>query len=553
MKSLALHLLFLAVTCSVGYAQKKNETEIPDKPKLVVGIVVDQMRYDFLTRYWDKYGDDGFKKLVQQGVLCRQLYYNYVPTYTGPGHASIYTGTSPAMHGIVGNHWYVKENRATTYCTQDDKTESIGTTSLAGKQSPRNLFSSTITDQLQLTNLGDSKVIGIALKDRGAILPAGNMADAAYWYDDACRCWISSSFYMKELPEWVKRFNDKKYPDQYLSGEWNTLYPIQQYTESLQDDNPYETIVKGKTSPTFPYNLKEIAQAYQTSSILRTTPFGNSLTTLFAIDAVMSENMGKGKSTDMLCVSFSSTDYVGHSFGPYSVESEDCYLRLDRDLATMITVIEKYLGKDNVLFFLTADHGVSDVPAHLKDIKIPAGYINEAALMNKAKSFCAQHFGDSLVLNYINNQFYLDDTKINALKQDRCEIQKKLALHLIGTESVAYAYTYCDMLQQSYVHFPAEYIQHGFHPLRSGDVMLCFKPNYMEFEQRGTTHGEPFSYDAHVPLIWYGWKVKSGNVIDQRYEITDIAVTLANMLQVMEPTGATGKVIKGIIKQEKSE
>lgn len=547
MKQFCLSLLAL-LAAVYSFAQKKPEVKTPDKPTLVVGIIVDQMRYDFLTRFWDRYGNDGFKKLVNQGTSCRQLYFDYVPTHTGPGHASVYTGTSPMVHGIIGNNWYNKESGKNMYCTQDDNVQSVGTSSNAGKQSPRNLFCTTITDQLQLSNLGESKVIGIALKDRGAILPAGNMADAAYWYDDACKCWISSTHYMKELPAWVNAFNDKKYPDQYIKQGWNTLYPIETYKRSLKDDNPYETIVKGKTTPTFPYNLSEIVEAYQSPSILRTTPYGNSLTALFAIDAVMGENLGRRGVTDFLCVSFSSTDYVGHSFGPYSIESEDCYLRLDKDLAMMISTIEKYAGKENVLFFLTADHGVSDVPAYLQDVKVPAGYIDVSVLTKKAKSFCAQQFGDSLVSRYINHQFYLDDNKIQSLKLNKCEVQQKLALHLIGTEGVTHAYTYCDMLMGNYTRFPAEQIQNGFHPLRSGDVMLCFKPNYMEFENKGTTHGEPFSYDTHIPLLWYGWKVKPGQTIDSRYEITDIAVTLANILQVMEPTGATGKVIKGILK-----
>jgi hypothetical protein len=239
---------------------------------------------------------------------------------------------------------------------------------------------------------------------------------------------------------------------------------------------------------------------------------------------------------------------VGHSFGPTAIETEDTYLRLDRDLGIMIATIEKFVGKENVLFFLTADHGVSDVPAYLWDVHVPAGYIDVEKLTKSAKTFCAQTFGDSLVSRYINHQFYLDNEKIKSLKLDKCEVQRLLSLHLIGVEHVSHAYTYCDMLQQSYTNFPAEHIQNGFHPLRSGDVMLCFLPNYMEFETKGTTHGEPFSYDTHVPLLWYGWKVKQGNSIDQRYEITDIAVTLANIIQVMEPTGATGKVIKGILK-----
>lgn len=547
MKKISILLLLGFITCELQ--AQKVENAPPKQPKLVVGIVVDQMRYDFLTRYWDKYDNNGFKKLVNQGTTCRQMYYNYVPTHTAPGHSSIYTGTTPMVHGIIGNNWYVKETGKNMYCTQDDKVETVGSNSNAGKQSPRNLFSTTITDQLQLSNVGLSKVIGIALKDRGAILPAGNMADAAYWFDDACKCWISSTYYMKELPQWVNTFNDKKYPDQYLNSTWTTLWPIESYTESIKDENPYEMIVKGKTAPVFPYNLKEIAAAYQSASILRTTPFGNTLTALFAIDAVQNEQMGKHEKTDFLCVSFSSTDYVGHTFGPMAIETEDTYLRLDRDLGMMISQIEKSVGKDNVLFFLTADHGVSDVPSYLMDMQVPAGYIDVKALTKIAKTFCANTYGDSLITRYSTHQFYLDDAKLNTLKLDPCEVQHQVAMHLIGKENVTYAYTYCEMVSNSYNNFPASFVQHGFNTLRSGDIMLCFKPNYMEFETRGTTHGEQFSYDTHVPLLWYGWKVKAGNVIDNRYEITDVAVTLANILQILEPTGATGKVIEGLLKK----
>ena len=285
-------------------------------------------KYDFTTfvnmeeaLFWNKYGNDGFKKLVNEGFFCKNTNYNYVPTYTGPGHAAIYTGTTPAVNGIIANDWFDSSNNKNVYCAEDNKVVGVGTTAKEGKRSPVNMLTSTISDELRISTNMKSKVIGIALKDRSAILPAGHAANASYWYDGSNGCFISSTYYMKELPIWVQEFNKKELPKKYLSQPWNTLLPIEQYTESLPDDNKYETLSKGETKPVFPHDLANLYPKNGGLGMIRGTPFGNTLTKDFAIETIKQENLGKSGATDFLAVSFSSPDYIGHYYGHYIGES----------------------------------------------------------------------------------------------------------------------------------------------------------------------------------------------------------------------------------------
>ena len=316
------------------------------KPKLVVGIVVDQMRYDYIYRFWDKYSEGGFKRLVNNGFFCKNTNYNYVPTYTAPGHAAIYTGTTPAINGIVGNDWFDRALGKKIYCVVDTTVVGVGSISKEGKRSPANLLTSTITDELRLATNMKSKVIAISLKDRSAILPGGHTANAAYWFDGSNGNFISSTYYMKELPRWVVEFNEKKLPQKYLSQPWNTLLPIDQYTESLADDNPYETKFAGEQRPVFPHDLPVLMAKNKGMGLLLTTPFGNSLLLDFAKEVLYAESMGKAETPDFLAISFSATDYIGHAYGPNSIEVEDCYLRLDKDIAELLNMIE---AKSSVL------------------------------------------------------------------------------------------------------------------------------------------------------------------------------------------------------------
>ena len=364
-KKSTLLLLFLSLFIKT-YSQKKNSKN-NIKPKLVVGIVVDQMRYDYITRFYNRFGDGGFKKIIENGFTLENAHFNYIPTYTAVGHTSVYTGTTPNNHGIISNNWYDKYLKESIYCVTDTNYNSVGSNSKRGQRSPFRLMTTTLTDQLHLAQNNKGKTIGIALKDRSAILPVGHTANAAYWYDGGLQGnFITSSFYMDNLPNWVNDFNNKKVPEKYLSKTWSTLYDIKTYTNSFDDNNDFEGTFKGKETPTFPYNLKELKDENGNLGMINNTPFGNSLTLDFAKAAIENENLGKGSYTDFLAISFSSTDYIGHKFGPQSIEIEDTYLRLDKDIEKLINYLDTKVGKSNYTLFLTADHGAVHVPAYLK-------------------------------------------------------------------------------------------------------------------------------------------------------------------------------------------
>lgn len=505
------------------------------------------MRYDYIFRYWDKLSNDGFKRLVNAGFFCKNTNYNYVPTYTGPGHTSIYTGTFPAVHGIIANEWYDKKTGKTIYCTDDNTVSSIGSTSKAGLMSPKNMLVTTIGDELRLHTLQQSKVIGVSLKDRASILPAGHSANAAYWFDGTVGNFISSSHYVKELPQWLIDFNAKKLAESYLSKGWNTLLPIEKYTESTSDNMPFESVPNKKELPVFPYEYKSYVDK-KDFTIIKATPYGNTITKDIAIAALKGEKLGKGNYTDMLCVSFSSTDYVGHSYGPKSVEIEDVYLRLDLDLKELFAVLDAEVGKGNYTLFLTADHGAAEVPAYLQQQKIPAGLVEEEMVEKELKGFLYQHYGDSLVSNISNQQVFLNHQAIKTKKLDLVDVEKKAADFMLSLEGIAETYIADDMKRFSYTNnsFKA-LLQNGYNFKRSGDVMFRFNVAYFEaYMKKGTTHGAEFSYDTHVPLLFYGWGIKQGSTVDP-INITDIAPTICSLLNIPFPNGCTGKPIKALL------
>lgn len=355
-----------------------------DRPKLVVGVMVDQMRWDYLYRYYDRYGEDGFKRLLNQGFSMENAYIDYIPTYTAIGHSSVYTGSVPAIHGIAGNDFIIQATGESMYCTQDDSVNGVGTDSKAGKMSPKNLWTTTITDELRLATNFRSKTIGVALKDRGSILPAGSLASAAYWFDGSLGDFVSSTYYMKELPNWVRKFNKQKLAKKYVSQTWNTLYPIDTYIQSIVDDNPYEGKFKGTDTPTLPVDLKKVSKESGVG-VISSVPFGNTLTLDFARAAIEAENLGNNPAgvTDFLALSLSSPDYIGHRFGPNAIEVEDTYLRLDQELADFMKYLDQEIGEGEYLLFLTADHGAAHNPQFLKDKGVHAGYFQSSNARKK--------------------------------------------------------------------------------------------------------------------------------------------------------------------------
>jgi len=328
-------LIFLALNVS----GQKNNQKVGNNTSLVVGIVVDQMRYDYLFRFSEKYSEGGFKRLMRGGFLCRNANFNYVPTHTAPGHASIFTGTSPSVHGIIGNDWFDRNSRKEIYCVGDSTVKPVGTTSISGKMSPRNLYATTFADELRLASNFKSRAFGVSLKDRGSILPVGHTANVAYWHDPYLNNWVTSTYYLKELPKWVSDFNSRKVSDSLLSKPWNTLLPISSYTECGPDNSPYEGLYKGEKSPVFPHDLPSLREAE--SELIRKTPFGNTFTRLFAESLINEEKLGKGEFCDVLTVSFSSTDYIGHMYGTNAVELEDTYIRLDREIESFLNFLDE--------------------------------------------------------------------------------------------------------------------------------------------------------------------------------------------------------------------
>ena len=550
-KKIIFFLLLILVTISLSAQKKKAtasfETVFSDKPKLVVGIVVDQMRYDFLYRYSEKYSSGGFKRLMNEGFNCRNNHYDYAPTVTAAGHAAIFTGSIPAIDGIIGNEWFNQKTGKSVYCVEDTSVRTVGSDSKAGLMSPKNLLVSTITDQLRIANNFQSKTIGIALKDRGSILPAGHTANGAYWFDSKNGSFITSTFYMNDLPQWVKDFNALKMPQKYMAEGWKTLLPMEKYTESTADNQLYESKLSGEKTPTFPHELAA-QSGVNLLEVIRTTPFGNTLTKDFALAAIKNENLGKSPKTDFLTVSFSSTDYVGHSFGPNSVEAEDTYLRLDKDIAEILTTLDNTLGKDNYLVFLSADHGVADVPGFWQSQKLPSGVFNASDSMKEIKSALKTAFGEGEFIRAIDNsQLYLNDNLMREMKISYTQIHEVVRQTLLKREDVADVIDLHNLANSTLPAYQLNYVKNGLNPRRSGDIMIVLNPSWFEGRVQGTTHGSLYRYDTHVPLLFYGWKVKTGETTN-RTNISDIAPTVADFLNILEPNGSIGNVISGVKK-----
>ena len=509
-----------------------------ERPRLVVGIVVDQMRYDYLYRYYDKYSENGLKKLLREGFSFTNMKYNYAPTYTAPGHAAIYTGCTPSINGIVANDWYNRNTKKNIYCVSDTTVTGVGADNSNGKMSPRNLFTTTVTDELRLHTNFKSKVIGISLKDRGSILPAGHTANAAYWFDTKTGKWITSTYYMDNLPAWVINFNNKKRSDYFLKQKWEPINKIENYIHSTADSNAYETPLIGRI--TFPYDLSIPEASYIT---LPYTPYGNEFTKEFIFQALINEKLGKSNGvTDFLAVSFSAPDNIGHQFGINSIEIEDAFIRFDKIIEEIINFLNSEVGEGNYIFFLTADHGAAHNPTFLKDKKIPAGNINDKEILDSLNLYLSEIFNEKkLITEFINLQVYLNRDLIIKNKLNEKEIVDAVVDYFLNREETLDVLTSEMLYKNEYTLFPRVLVQRGFYKGRSGDVIIITKPGYIDWRRTtGTTHGSPYLYDTHVPFILYGWNIKKGTSNVEAY-ITDIAPTLSSMLKISFPGGATGR------------
>lgn len=524
----------------------------PARPKLVVGLMIDQMRWDYLYRFADRYGDDGFKRLLNEGFSCENALLNYIPTVTAIGHASVYTGSVPAIHGIAGNDWVIQATGQPMYCTQDDNVRGVGTLEREGQQSPRNLLASTITDQLKLATNFQAKVIGISMKDRGGILPAGHFADAAYWFEGKSGNWISSTFYMEKLPGWVETFNKQKLADNYLKQDWSTLYPIDTYINSTADDTPYEGKWPGEETPTFPRKTSELMKdaGYE---LIKTTPQGNTLTLDFAKEAIKQEQLGNNSTgtTDFLCVSLSSTDYIGHRYSLSAIEMEDTYLRLDQDIADFLAYLDKHIGKGNYTFFLTADHAASYNPMYYTDQQGNGGYLFARQIQRNLNNELEKKFGsDKIVRSLMNYQVHLNYGLIDSLQLSLKEIKKTVINSLNKEDGITYV---IDMEGAQHIFIPAplrEKVINGYNRKHSGAIQIIADPQWYAGTPRspGTTHGVWSPYDSHIPLVFMGWGIQRG-VSNKEVHVVDIAPTLASLLHIMEPNGNIGKPIVEVLGQ----
>lgn len=545
MKNTALIFLFLlSLSYNSLFAQKQ--------PKIIVGIVVDQMCYDYLYRFKHHFCPGGFNRFINKGLNCRNTLYNYVPTYTGPGHASIYTGTTPSNHGIVGNEWYQSQTKTTVNCVSDNTVQTIGSTSLEGQASPRNLRTYTITDQLKMSS-PESKVISISIKDRSAILPGGHLSDGSYWYDYSSGKFITSTYFKTELPKWLQNFNESKNASKYLA-KWDLLYPKTNYTSA--DVSPYEVILGGKTSATFPYDFKEMSKIANNGNQLFTiSPFANELLTDLAMEAMSREQLGLDTKTDMLCISYSTPDIAGHAFGPYSLEMEDMYARLDRQIEKLLSHLDSRYGKDGYVVFLTADHAVVPVPQMLVDRKMPGGYLFLNERMTNLRSELMKKFGADLIEAEENQNIYLNQYRMDSLQLNKQVICNFIADQVRKWPEVKLAITQTSLISgMENLDEWGQMIQKGFDIERSGDVIFTLQPGYLTKSidepkaHTGTSHGSAFNYDTHVPLLWYGVNIPAGNSY-RPIQIIDIAPTLIHLLNLQRTGAMTGVPIMEIFEK----
>lgn len=518
-----------------------------ETPKLVVGIVVDQMRFDYLTRFWDRYSEDGFKRMVNKGFSAKNHHFNYIPTSTGPGHASVYTGTTPSIHGILGNDWYDKYAQEMVYCVGDETYTAFGTENKRG-MAPTRMLTTTITDQLRIHYQFRSKVIAMSIKDRGAVLPGGHSANAAYWFEGGSTGdWISSTYYMDELPEWVQKFNRSKAVERYKKT-WNTLEPVQTYVESGSDRNTYEGLSKGETHSGFPHEIDKVWNENGLFSSLSATPFGNSILTDFALEAIEKEELGADSIPDFLAISYSSTDYVGHKYGVNSVEVQDTYMRLDLELTRLFKYLDQQVGEGKYLVFLTADHGAVHAPVFLSEHKIPSGYVDMKDLEGALNEMVATHYGIGNLIEKRNyNELFLDHELIQELGLDLRTVRENIADMVIRLEYVEQVFTAHELERLGTADRIKELVRNGHNAKRSGDIIFTMQPAYISYSRTGSTHGSPHIYDTHVPLLFYGTGIPEGSSTPERTEIPDIAPTLAVLLGVGMPNGTTGTPIEDLI------
>lgn len=518
----------------------------PDKPALIIGIVVEQLRFDQIERLRDRFSENGIKRMINEGTFFRNAAYDYMLTQSAPGFSTVATGTEPAYHGITSDNWYVPLKNDFVYCTKDVSVNPVGGSYESGLHSPLNLNASTFADELKIATGKRSKVFSVGIKEQAAILTAGHSADGAFWYDNTTGGWMSSTYYLNSLPSWVNDFNAMKHQETYLNSSWMLSKEADAYSTCLPDSNKFEKGFNGLNY--FPYDLNKLSKpssgrnAVRNYAFLRETPFADALTTDFAIKLIEQEGMGKDDVPDFLSICYSSTDYIGHRFGPSSVETADAILRLDRNIETLMNYLNDNLGKRNVLIYFTAAHGVAEVPPVMTDNRIPSGYFKQNQALQLLRSYLNAVYGEGdWVRGFSERQIFLNRTLIEDARMPIEDIQKKTARFLTQFTGVASAYPYYAFEANDFGNGHLKRIINNFSPQRSGDVIVTLHPGWVEVDDDHlTSHNSPYEYDCHVPLIWYGWTVNRSTVM-RKVNLTDVAATLSSLCRIPYPNACTGE------------
>jgi len=551
-------ILALLLLLRPGVILAGNPATPPQAPKLVVVIVVDQMRADYLDRFADLYGKNGFALLTKRGALFTDCAYGYASTYTGPGHATILSGNPVSAGGIIGNEWFDRNKLRTVYCVEDSSVKSVGidAAQAAGRMSPANFLGSTLGDQL-LDASPSSRVIGIAIKDRGAILLAGRHPTGALWFDPQSGNWISSSYYYRALPSWVGRFNAADVPEKYLGRTWTTLLPDSCYARAGADDAPGEGTLPGENRPVFPHVIHDLSGggvqpgSFRRFDAMLPTPFGDELTVKFAEAALEGEELGRRGVTDLLAVSFSSLDYCGHIFGPDSREMEDLLVRLDGSLSELFSFIDARVGLGNVAVVLTADHGVCPLPE--KKVTGDAMRIDPKDFLLDVKVRVGQDLNynegdENLILALSNSFLYLDRKKIASHGFAPKDFDRAVIGAAMKEQGVVRCYTRKELENISAgggsPDSAGRRIAMSLNAERSGDIaVLIAEYSFFSGGTTGTTHGSPYYYDRHVPLAFFGPGIAPGRYAAPSRP-NDIAPTLARLIGVPPPSGSDDAVLQ---------
>lgn len=556
-------------------AQAQTQRQTTARPRLVLLIVVDQFRYDYLERFGDLFTANGLGRLMRDGASWTEANYDHMPTYTAPGHATLLTGAWPAETGIVSNEWLDRDAGKNVTSVSDDGGILFDGGEGEKASSPRRLMASTVGDELRITTNDRSKVIGISLKDRAAILPAGRHANAAYWFSTWSGHMVSSNYYFTQLPAWVRSFNEAKPTDKYFGAKWERLLPEAEYEKRMgADAPPWENIgnVPGDTN-TFPHTItggaKEVGKDFYAA--LDYSPFSNEMLLSFAEQAIANEHLGEDADTDVLSLSFSANDYVGHRYGAYSQEMMDVTLRVDRQIGALLDFVDRRVGLKNTVVVFTADHGVSPIPEHASAMGLPGGRIQAADVLRAIRLAISarynpknqnpdptadyvQVFGDKE--GFYNGNLYFNRAALirDGVSEDEIEVVAgEAALTVPG---ISRYFTRAQLMRRAVSETDpvARRVLHGFYPRRSGDVIVVYEPyKYLldtwitpghktTYTWLTATHGSPYSYDTHVPLIIMGAGVRSGRYSEAAMP-SDIAPTLAAMLRIQKPSNSVGRIL----------